>query len=263
MLRIEQLTVCHGSRSVVESLSFDFPVGSVSVLLGPNGAGKSTLLQSLIGLQPMKSGDVFLQGRSLQRWSRQEICHRMAWQGAMPDVAFGLTVRQRLQLACLPLNNGQGLPEEPLHLLELHGLLDRDLAQLSSGERQRIEIAAMVVRDCPIWLLDEPATHLDLKYQVVLLALLRRQAAAGKTIVCVLHDLQQAQALADQVLLFSPTHSRVEHGSAEKWLTRARMEPLYQTTLHHWRDAHGGHCLLPDYGSEMRSMMESEDESTR
>jgi len=239
-LKLAGVTIRRGERELLTGLDCDIDAGQVVAVLGPNGAGKSSLLLALAGLIPA-TGKIELSGRALHDFSRMELVHQIAWQGELPPAEFGLTVGERLDLAAGP--DGFGL-QPAVAAMELEGLLGRSLGELSSGERQRVEIAAVMVRDCPIWFFDEPTAHLDLKHQMTVLGMFRKQAAEGRAIVTVLHDLSQAVAIADCVILLDG-NGGAESGNAVGLLTKERLSSLFQVKLSDL----GSGLLLPDYSA--------------
>lgn len=251
MLTINNLELSRGERSLVDSLDLQLQAGRIAVVLGPNGAGKSTLLLALAGMFEAESGQVAISGQSVAEASHQQLSQLAAWQGDLPPTEFGLTVKQRLALAAG--ESGGERIIEALGFTELERLAQRSLGALSSGERQRVEIASLMVRDCPVWLMDEPTAHLDMRHQADCLKLMRREAAGGRTIVTVLHDLQQAAAVADDVILLDGL-GRAEVGTAEQMLLAERLQPLFGVKL-----KGAGRSLLPVYYEHARG--EADEES--
>jgi ABC-type cobalamin/Fe3+-siderophores transport systems, ATPase components len=225
-MRVKDLGIERGGRRLFAGLGFELPAAQIVVVLGPNGAGKSSLLLALLGLVP-HAGDIELQGKPLHEYSRAEIARRMAWQGELPPAEFGLTVEQRLRLAA----GAEGAALAPAAAaMDVEDLLGRTLGELSAGERQRVELAALMLRDTPLWLLDEPTVHLDLRHQAACLAMLRRQASRGRSILVVLHDLRQAVSIADGVVLLDGRGNAVA-GKADALLTRERLQDVFQVRL--------------------------------
>jgi len=240
MIKVQDLNLKRADKQLITSLSMQAKQGDVVVVLGPNGAGKSTLLLALSGLHTDFSGKITLQGKALNIYTHLELAANIAWQGELPPTEFGLTVEQRLELAA---HGATEKLKQALTYLELEALKHRALGELSSGERQRVEIAAMMVRDCPVWLMDEPTAHLDMKHQVDCLKLIKQQSVEGRLIITVLHDLQQAAAVADMVVLLDGKGG-VQVGQAEDLLTTAQLEPIFEVKLQG-----SGRNLMPVYSN--------------
>ena len=226
LVELKQVTLQRGEQTLFTNFSNVIVTGQVTVIMGPNGTGKSSLLLALAGIIPA-SGEIILRGKPIHEYARIDMAHQIAWQGDFPPTEFGLTVAQRLHLA-----GGDDRSEivEPARLMEMDGLLDRSLGDLSSGERQRLELAALMLRDTPVWLLDEPTAHLDLRHQITCLNMLRRQAKRGRAIVVVLHDIQQAMSIADHLVLFD-ANGHIEAGTAADMLTRERLQAAFGVSL--------------------------------
>jgi len=247
MLAIRNLTLARGGHVIAGSLDMDIDAGRVTVVLGPNGAGKSSLLLAMAGMLAPDAGRIDVKGRDISTLSRRRIAGYLAWQGELPPTEFGLTVRQRLELAAR-----DGFSENLERIaarLDIGHLRMRRLGALSVGERQRVELAAVLLRDAPVLLLDEPTAHLDLRHQATWLAMMRRQAEAGRAVVAVLHDVQQAACVADRAV-FVYGDGCVEHGDAQAMLTQQRLEALFRMPVLRLQD---GRLIVPDYRSEIEA----------
>jgi iron complex transport system ATP-binding protein len=238
VLTISNLTVERGGRVLLSGLNCTIQSGEVVVVLGPNGAGKSSLLLALAGLIPSE-GEIGLFGRALAGYGRNVLSRSVAWQGDLPPTEFGLTVQQRLELAA---GGETDALESTAAAMDIAALLHRPLGELSSGERQRTELAALMLRDAPLWLLDEPTAHLDLKHQIQAVHMIREQSRSGRTIVAVLHDLQQAMAVADHLILVDGAGG-AEYGGASDLFDSERLSRLFNAQL-----TQQGTLLVPDYG---------------
>jgi len=237
-MKLSGVAVERGGRTLLSALDCELRAGEVVAVLGPNGAGKSSLLLALAGLIPA-SGDIELLGRPLADYGRDELSCSVAWQGELPPTEFGLTVRQRLELAT---GEASETVESAAASMDIAPLLHRPLGELSSGERQRTELAALMLRDAPMWLLDEPTAHLDLKHQIQTVQIIKEQRGRGRAIVTVLHDLQQAMAVADRLILIDGKGG-AEYGEAEHLFTGDRLSALFSAPV-----IRQGSVLVPDYG---------------
>ena len=248
LLKLSNLSLHRGGRALFSGLDCCCRAGEAVVILGPNGAGKSSLLLALAGLMPA-DGAIEIDGQPLHHYTREERARLIAWQGALPPAEFGLTVGQRLELAAAA---GSGDIAAVAERMEIAALLGRALGELSSGERQRTELAALMLRDAPIWLLDEPTAHLDLKHQIQWIDILKTERRQGRAIIAVLHDLQQALAIADALILIDGQGgdggemSGVRYGRADSLGTAAQLGELFQAPV-----IKQGQILLPDYGESV------------
>ncbi|NWF37587.1 ABC transporter ATP-binding protein [Mariprofundus sp. NF] len=238
LMKLSNLMVKRGESTLLSDLNCEIHAGEVVVILGPNGAGKSSLLLALAGLIPA-SGGLELHGKALTGYSRNELTRLIAWQGELPPTEFGLTVKQRLELAA-----GEEIDavEATATRMDIGSLLHRPLGQLSSGERQRTELAALMLRQTPIWLLDEPTAHLDLKHQIHFINMMKEERKQGRGIITVLHDLQQAMAVADHLILIDG-RGGAEYGEAKQLFASERLTKLFDAPV-----ITQGTVLVPDYG---------------
>jgi len=237
LLSTANLSVERSNHVLLSGLHCAFHAGEVVVVLGPNGAGKSSLLLALAGLIPA-TGDIMFNGTPLDQYDRHALSHQIAWQGDLPPTEFGLTVEQRLKLAAEDAGTAIAAIATDM---DISPLLARPLGELSSGERQRVELAALMLRDAPLWMLDEPTAHLDLKHQIHCIQMLKSQAAHGRAIIMVLHDIQQAMVIADRLILIDGKGG-VEYGEAKALFNSARLSQLFDAPV-----IQQGAVLIPNY----------------
>ncbi|MES0371030.1 MAG: ABC transporter ATP-binding protein [Mariprofundaceae bacterium] len=234
-----------GEKVLIRESNFSIRRGKVTVILGPNGVGKSTLLLALAGLHRIAGGSLLLGDQSLQDFSHQQLAEKITWQGALPPSEFGLKVFDRLGLAMRDTPDSGHLYRDTCQILDIEHLQERALGELSSGERQRVELAAALLRDTDILLLDEPVSHLDLKHQVSFLSMMQRLTKEKKSILVVLHDIQQAVTIADDVLMIFDD-GRVEHGPADSVMSAERFSELFDTEIKETREG-STRLMLPSY----------------
>ncbi|WP_347876205.1 ABC transporter ATP-binding protein [Arthrobacter agilis] len=211
LLSVSELAISYGSRRVVEAVSFDLEPGTVTALIGPNGSGKSTLLRTIARLHAPDAGAVTLEdGADLLALSPRAFARTIALLAQSRPVPGGLTVREVVTFGRHPHRSrwtgqdprGTAAVEKALALTRTAELADRPVAALSGGQIQRVWLASCLAQDTGVLLLDEPTTYLDLRYQVEILDVVRDLATDhGVTVGVVLHDLDQAAAIADHVVL--------------------------------------------------------------
>ncbi len=187
--------------------SFELPQKGLITLAGPNGAGKSTLLGILAGLRAPYKGSLKYAGRELRNCPRAEFASNVAYVPQSVRIEFPFTAGEVVLMGRTPRTGGwfesehdRTAADQAMSITDCLALKERDFRALSGGERQRVVLAAALAQEPKVLLLDEPATHLDLKHQ---LALYRLLARLGKTmlVVAVTHDLNLALQFSDRVMM--------------------------------------------------------------
>ena len=195
-LCIDGLCAGYGKRRILENVTFSMNSGEIAVLLGTNGSGKTTLLRAIQGSLPLTAGTITVNGIDL---ASRNVRQRAALVTTMPkDVpnTAGLTGMDRIETAFYPSRGLFGRMtandrERVRSLAQSFGiahLLERDLSEMSAGERQMIALLRAAVQDTPVLLLDEPSSALDFNHTGALFDLLHRLAEQGKILLLVLHD---------------------------------------------------------------------------
>ncbi|RGE19657.1 ABC transporter ATP-binding protein [Leucobacter sp. wl10] len=207
-LRARSLTTGYDDRAVVRDLDIDVPTGSFTVIIGPNGCGKSTLLRSLARLIKPFEGAVLLDGVDVASVRSRELATQI---GLLPQSSIapeGITVIDLVTRGRHPhqgvLRRWSRQDEEAvraaLERTRLTELSTRVVDELSGGQRQRVWIAMALAQDTPLLLLDEPTTYLDISHQIDVLDLCSALQREGRTLVAVLHDLNQAARYATHLV---------------------------------------------------------------
>jgi len=203
MLRLTELRKSFGSLVAVDGISLDVAPGEVFGLLGPNGAGKSTTIAMAIGLLAPDTGRVELEGRGSPSEPSVRAAIGVAPQAlALYDELSGeenLFFFGRMQGL-----SGAALRSRVAAVLDEVGLADRRrdrVAGYSGGMKRRLNLAAAIVHDPPLVLLDEPTAGVDPQSRNNILDMVKRMSAAGKTIVYTTHYMEEAQKICDRVAI--------------------------------------------------------------
>ncbi|UBU15709.1 heme ABC exporter ATP-binding protein CcmA [Nonomuraea gerenzanensis] len=193
---VDALTVELGGNPVLRDLDLTVTQGEIVSVVGPNGSGKSTLLRCLAGLQPATSGEIRVFGRppadDAAFWSR------VALLGDEPAWYPGLTAREHLELMGAVHAQARMTVDTALELFALEERADAPPLNLSTGQRQRLCLAATLLRPSTLLLLDEPERGLDQGFRADLADLLDEYADEGGTVVMATHD-QGLAAIGRQV----------------------------------------------------------------
>lgn len=209
MLSIENLSVAYSGKTVLRDLNISIPEGKITALIGPNGCGKSTLLKAISGSLKVATGKVRLAGQDLTKLSHKNRARRLSILPQSPLTPEGISVRQLVSFGRNPyLSQWGGLSTDDLQKVQmalaetgLTDLADRPVDSLSGGQRQRAWIAMVLAQDTQYILLDEPTTYLDLTHQIELMEMMQKMNKNGKTLVVVLHDLNQACRYCDHLIV--------------------------------------------------------------
>ena len=196
-IEVNRLTVIRGKTTVIPDLTVSVPTGSVTGLLGPSGCGKSTLIRAIAGIQIIKSGTVtVLGGPAGTAVARQRVGYVTQSSSVYPD----LTVMQNLRYFAAVTGSDEGAALVAVDNVGLADKLDSLVADLSGGQRTRVSLAAALLADPDLYLLDEPTVGLDPVLRRDLWQLFKRLASQGKTLLVSSHVMDEA-GRCDRVLL--------------------------------------------------------------
>lgn len=237
MFAAEDVTVHIGRRAIVAGISLAVRPGRVVAVIGPNGAGKSTLLRAMAGERRPSSGRVTLNGAPLADLDAAALASRRAVlaQSLALTAPFPVDAIMRLGIPNTVRESvAAALVERGLAAVDMADAVDRPITHLSGGEQQRIHAARVLVQ---LWsrpkdygprylLLDEPTSHLDPAHQHMVMGLARAHAGDGGGVLAVLHDLNLAAAVADDIAVLN--HGRlVAFGPAAEVMRPELLQDVY------------------------------------
>jgi len=197
VVAFDQVSKAYGEVRAVDGLDLTLRPGETVALLGPNGAGKSTTLDLLLGLKQPDSGSVRLFGTSPREAIVAGRVGAMLQSGGLMDE---VTVAELVRLAC-DLHPKPYRPSEVLSRAGIAQIADRKVNKLSGGQAQRVRFALATAGDSDLIVLDEPTTGMDVTTRQAFWATMREQADQGRTVLFATHYLEEADAIADRVLV--------------------------------------------------------------
>jgi ABC-type cobalamin/Fe3+-siderophores transport system ATPase subunit len=209
-LALRGVRLALGERTLLDGIDLDARPGEVVAVVGPNGVGKTTLLRAIAGFTPLEAGAIVVDGAELRTLTRSERARAVTLIGGDVETPHGMTVREVVvtgrfaHRAWWDWMTGDAdlfAADAALERVALTPLADRPFDTLSSGERQRAWLALALAQDARVVMLDEPTSHLDARYAVEILTLLLDLARDGRAVLAVLHDLNEAAAIADRIAL--------------------------------------------------------------
>jgi len=213
MLSGKNISFKIGSKFLLHDTTIEFQPGLFHVVMGANGAGKSTLLKLLAGELHPSSGEINLLGRNLKAYTKKDLATKRAVLSQHYHISFPISVEEIVQMGRYPWfsnnpsSNDLRICQEAMQLMNVSELRDRDYNTLSGGESQKAQMSRVLAQ---IWeakegeekvlFLDEPVSHLDIKYQQQLLNAAKELCGRHTTVIAILHDINLAIAFADRIL---------------------------------------------------------------
>lgn len=197
MIEIQGLHKRFGKNSVLKGVDLNIPEGGIYAVLGPNGSGKTTLIKSVLGLVIPDSGSIRVIGKPVKnQWKYREDINYLPQIANFPG---NIRVRELLRMI-KDLRQKTSDAETLVGLFGLESFLDKKLATLSGGTRQKVNLVLAFMFDSPIIVLDEPTSGLDPASLIILKDLIARRKKAGKTFLITTHIMQFVEEIADQVV---------------------------------------------------------------
>jgi iron complex transport system ATP-binding protein len=209
-VEVAALSVRAGSKTLISNVTLTFEPGTWTTVIGPNGAGKTTLVETIAGLRRPSSGTVSILGELLAEMNERARALKVSLVPQHPVVPSGMSVYDYVALGRVAhhglfhsaSDGDRQIIESVLERLSLAEFRDRDVATLSGGERQRMVLARALTQSTKVIVLDEPITGLDLRHQMDMLELMKKEVhECGLTVIATLHDLTLAGQFADRLVL--------------------------------------------------------------
>ncbi len=217
---------------VLKGVSFSLLKGESLTIFGPNGSGKSTLIKIILGFIKPDEGSVKFEGREILKLKSRERARILSYVPQRPNLTFPLTVFNYVLLGRTPYINGfvrKSDYDKVLYWMDRVGILhlkDRDFLSLSEGEKQLALLSRVLSQETPIILLDEPLSHLDLRFRTRILKILLEVKGEGKSMISVFHHLSSVKLLSDRVI-FLKDGRILKEGVKEEVITPENINLLF------------------------------------
>ena len=234
MIALHDLAIGVEGRTLIAPATATIDPGTFVAVLGANGVGKTTLLRVLAGALPPAGGEVRVGGRVAVVTSDDAPVEGLSAR----DVVASGRYRFRRWWQWTENAGDEAAIDAALSAVGMDAFAERRFETLSSGERQRVWIALALAQQTPVLLLDEPTSHLDVRVAHEILALLRAQARAGRTIVCAMHDINDAATYADRLMLLGDGQM-LAYDRPERVFTGELLERAYGIPMEIVRAASG------------------------
>lgn len=202
----------NNKNEILHSISAQIPENKITIIAGPNGSGKSTLLKILSGFLKVWTGNIFLDSENskidLLQLKENERAKKIAYVPQIQNIP-DTTVKNLVLAGRFPhISFFQSykkldfqIAEESMKKMGILDFAERELSDLSGGQRQKVYLAMALAQSTPILVLDEPLTYLDIRQQLDLIETIKELKNENKTIILVVHDLTMALSIADYFIL--------------------------------------------------------------
>ena len=228
-VKVSNLTGGYGNEKILDKLNFEIKAGSFVAIAGPNGSGKSTLLKYLIHELEAKGSSIMLFDKEINQMKQKEIAKLISFEGQYIRTSDDFTVSEAVALgryAYGDINSSSPLVEEALKQVGILNLKDRLITRISGGEFQLAMLARTICQNTDILALDEPVNNLDPNHQLVLLNLLSQLSQEGKTIICVLHDLNAILRHCNECIIIKDG-TIFSSGKVSEIITAQKIKEIY------------------------------------
>lgn len=214
MLNAKNVSFTVHGKEILHPASATFLPGKFYAVMGPNGAGKSTFLRILAGSEKPSSGEVLLKEKPLQSYHEKDLAKQRAVLSQHYNISFPISVNDIVMMGRYPYFesspslNDRNICRQAMELMQVLHFGERDYSTLSGGEAQKVMMSRVLAQvweasetDKKILFLDEPVSHLDIRFQQQLMQVAKAFCSRHLTVIAVLHDMNLALKYADTLLL--------------------------------------------------------------
>ncbi|MGN1044523.1 MAG: ABC transporter ATP-binding protein [Candidatus Methanomethylophilaceae archaeon] len=252
MLRIEGLRISFGDFEALHGIDLSLPKGKLIGLIGPNGCGKSTMMKCISKINKGWTGHITIDGEDIGPMRPMDVAHRVANVPAEIGPTFGMSVMDMVMLGRYPFVNrvwweskeDEMKVREALRVFGLDHYRRKQVSLLSSGERQRALIAKAYVQEPKVMLVDEPTSHLDMKYKLNVMEYLRRMSRGDMTVLVAEHDISLMARYCDLCIIMKKGQV-VGFGDPKTVVTEDLIRDVYEVDARIGFDSDGEIYVLP------------------
>lgn len=242
-IQTKELLAQLGGNQILNGISLSAGQNEFIGIIGPNGSGKSTLLKCIYRVLEPTGGGVYLDGKALNRFSYRESAKRIAVLAQHNYYNFDFSVRDVVLMGRSPhkkpmeRDNAEDyrIVRESLELVGMEAFAERSFSTLSGGEQQRVILARALAQQTPCLILDEPTNHMDIKYQLQLMDIVK---GLNRTVISAIHDLNIAAMYCSKLYVLKAGRV-VASGTPEAVLTRELIRQVYEVEAEVFRDKSG------------------------
>jgi len=233
-VQLEAVSVAYNGKPALKEITFSLAAGDSVAVVGPNGAGKTTLFRTIAGAMQPSMGEVRVYGHE----PGGHVCIAYVPQRSEVDWGFPVTVQdvvmmgriRKIGLFRWPRRKDWQFIRQAMQSVGVDGLADRQIAELSGGQQQKVFLAQAIAQEAELVLLDEPLGGLDLPSQEAIFEILEQLKGQGVSVLVATHDLNLAAERFDRVMLLN--RRMIAMGTPDQVLTQSNLVQAYGGHLH-------------------------------
>ena len=250
MLKFDHVYASYNNNLVLKDINVTFEKNKITTIIGPNGCGKSTLLQCVNNQVNISKGNIYFRDISLKDIDRKEKAKSIALLPQIRSIS-SITAKSLVEhgrfpyLGFLrkPTDEDKKIVDKSMEFTNTYDFRHTNIEELSGGERQRVFFAMTLSQGSELILLDEPTTYLDIYYQYEVLNLIKKLKIQGKTIILVLHDIAQAIAISDSIVLMNEGKI-IAHDKPENLVNNHLIEDIFKVKCKILKDGEESHFIF-------------------
>ncbi|MFW6230312.1 MAG: ABC transporter ATP-binding protein [Halanaerobium sp.] len=249
ILEINNLNFAYGKEKVLTDINFEAQKGELITLIGPNGSGKSTLLKCINNYLEVDQGKIKIKGQKLEHYSRKELAQIIAYVPQAAEEISQLNVFQAVLMGRKPHSSWKASSQDKkiaakiISEMDLDSIAFKNLNNLSGGQRQKVFIARAAAQRAELILLDEPTNNLDLKHQLEIFSLIRKEVKNGRTAVVTMHDLSLVSRFSDRIIMLK--NGKVFSDGSQNSLSAAKINSVYGVEVS-LKEHNGQQIIIPE-----------------
>ena len=252
LLEVKNLKKCYGDFEALKGVNYKIGSGQMVGLIGPNGCGKSTTMKCICKIHEPTSGEIFIDGESTKGKKASALAKLVANVPAESRGTFGMSVMDLVMLGRHPYvdsiwwenDDDENVAMDAMKRFGLDHLKDKQLSMLSSGEYQRAMIAKAYVQSPRLMLVDEPTSHLDMKYKLEVMEYLQAMVKTDMTILVAEHDISLMARYCDLCIIMKKGEIKTI-GDPKDVITEELIEEVYEVDARVGTDPDGEIYVLP------------------
>lgn len=260
-LQLEDIEIDIGTKKIINGIDLSVFNHSFVALLGPNGSGKSTLLKAIYRVLHPSQGTIYLDHLSINKIPPKTIAQNMSVVSQFQSNSFDFTVEEIVMMGRTPhlkllekeSSKDLEIVEEALRKAGLLEYRNRKVIQLSGGEKQRVALARAIAQNPSLMILDEPSNHLDIKYQLEILNIIKN---LNINVLSALHDISMAAQFCDYIY-FLKRGEIVCHGTPREVITKEMIKEIYEVDCEVFQDPDTKNICISYYKPKQKVLQEA------